>query len=193
MALAQDIITIEIGGATVRLRPSLRAALWLVRQFGGYAELLQALGEGSVTAATAIITEAGDHPAPESLITAPSPEALRDRLERLHPQLALLVLMLADVSPPATEYEQPEPDPVSDDMTVEQALIQIFGLATGVLGWSPATAWASTPGEVWTAMQEHVAMIRAANGVAPPKRKRVGPDMGKLDSAGLADLAAMGV
>lgn len=192
MALAQDIITIEIGGATVRLRPSLRAALRLVRQFGGYAELLTALGEGSVTAATAILTEAGDHAAPESLILAPSPEALRDRLERLLPQFALLVMMLADVAPPVTEYEDDEPAPAGDDITVEQALIKIFGLATGVLGWTPATAWASTSGEVWAAMEAHLDMIRAANGVAPRKRKRTGPDMGTLDSEGLADLASMG-
>jgi hypothetical protein len=187
--LAQDDIVISIGAATVRCRPSLRAALRLERRFGGFRPLLEAIQGGSITAATSILTETGNHPAPADLITAPADEPLRDRLARIEPALTEIVLQLADVSPPADEIEQDAEASAPDQITMQAALIQIFGLATGVLGWSPAVAWEATPAEIWTAMDARLAMTRAAAGIPSPKRK--GPDLGQLDSAGLADLAMM--
>lgn len=187
MRLAGDDTIITIAGEAVRLRPSLRAAMRLEGRFGGFRPLLQGVLDGSITTISAIFAECGDHPAPESQIAAPGLEPLRDRIERITPAIVAFIFDLADVAPP--NAEPVEPVPGTDQISLSKAFADIFGIATGVLGWTPATAWSATPAEIWTALDAHTAMLRAQNGIPDPKSP--GSEPGHLDSAGLAELATM--
>lgn len=184
--LAGADTVLEIDGTALRLRPSLRAALRLERRFGGFHGLLKAVGEGSVSALVALAVECGE-PGYEVIILAPSPETWGARLERLAPQLVPLVLELADVDPDQGDKPRIERTASTRTITLGQALEELFGVATGVLGWSPADAWAATPAEIKVALDQHVRLIRAQNGVPEPSD----PMNDTLDSAGLAELKAM--
>ncbi|MER2263889.1 hypothetical protein [Methylobacterium oxalidis] len=188
MRLAGDITIIKIEGEAIRLRPSLRAALRLERRFGGFRPLLADLLVGSLGALTAIIGECSEHPDPFAFITKPGPEPLAERLDRITPDLVRLVLELADTDPDGDD--EPKPESTGPKVPLAEAFATLFGLATGVLKWSPADAWAATIPEITVALEQHVALVRAQNGIAEPER--AGPDNSPLDSAGLAELAALG-
>src|SRR4051794_1738380 len=169
MRLASDdtIITIagEAGPNTVTLRPSLRAAVRLERQFNGFRPLLQAILDGSLTAFAAIIAECGEHSNSFEFITQPDPEPLADRLARITPAIVALVLELADTGPAdASEKDFSE----APKVPLADAYKQIFGVATGILGWSPATAWSATIPEITCALAAHVSLLRAQNGAPDP-------------------------
>lgn len=187
--LAADDIVLEIDGEALRLRPSLRAAVRLERQFGGFAGLITKIGEGSVTALVALAVECGDQ-RHAAAILAPSPDSWSARFERLGPQLVALVFALADVDPDAKAGPRIERPATGLTLTFTDALIELFGIATGVLGWSPADAWRATPAEIKVALDAHTRMIRAQNGIPEPETDD--PLNTSLDSEGLADLASMG-
>lgn len=186
MRLAGDDTVLHIEGEAIRLRPSLRAALRLERRFEGFGPLLQALGDGSITAAHAIIAEAGDRPVD---ITHPGLETLEERLDRIIPTLFTFALDLAEIEPetpgePRIEYAETGPK-----VTRAEAYRQLFAVATGILGWSPTDAWAASPVEIGAALDQRLAMIRAEHGIPEPSRPGLDD---QLDSAGLASLADLG-
>ena len=185
--LAADDTVLQIDGAALRLRPSLRAAVRLERRFGGFSGLLKAIGEGSVSALVALAVECGE-PGAEAIILAPSAEPWSVRLDRLAPQLADLTLSLADVDPQAKPGPRIERPTTGRTITHAEALAELFGVATGVLGWPPATAWAATPAEIKAALDAKVRMIRAENGIPEPEDD---DPFAPLDSEGLAELASM--
>lgn len=187
--LAADDIVLQIDGEALRLRPSLRAAVRLERRFGGFHGLLKAIGEGSVSALVALAVECGE-PRHEALILAPSNESWSARLSRLAPQLAQLVFALADVDPDQADRPRIERPGTTRNISLAKALEELFSVATGVLGWSPATAWSATPAEIKAALTAHVRMLRAQNGAPDPDDED--PFSAELDSAGLAELAALG-
>lgn len=189
MRLAGDDTILEIESEAVRLRPSLRAAMRLERHSGGYQGLLKAIGDGSVLAFSAVIAECSDLLRPERFLLAPGPEPIGDRLGRITPPIVALVLDLADVAPPSSD--RAEAKPTGETITLGKAFAELFGIATGVLGWPPADAWSATPAEIWAALEAHVAMLRAQHGVTDEPEPRLGPDNSPLDSAGLAALAGM--
>lgn len=191
MPLAGDDTLVEIEGEAVWLRPSLRAGLRLERQHGGFAPLLQAFDHGNVTAIASIIAETGHHPCPISFLTQPGAEPLVARLARIAPALIALVLDLADVAPAHEIEPDPEAPTSSGRTTLADAYSDLFGIATGVLGWSPADAWSSTPAEIHAALASYMDLNRAQNGLPPLKRTRSGPDDDVLDSAGLDSLRSL--
>lgn len=186
--LAPDDITLQLDGATLRLRPSLRAAVRLERQFDGFAGLLAKITEGSVSAFVALAVECG-HRRHEAAILAPSSEAWSARYARLSPQLVALTFQLADVDPQAKPGPRIERPSTGRKVTHAEALAELFGIATGVLGWSPAIAWSATPAEIKAALDAHTRMLRAQAGMPEPESSD--PFNDTLDSAGLAELAAL--
>lgn len=187
LAGADTVLTID--GAALRLRPSLRAALRLERQFGGFAGLLKTIDEGSVSALVTLAVECGEAHY-EAVILAPSPEAWNARFERIAPQLVALVFDLADVDPQAADKPRIE-RPGDQCITLAEALEQSFGIATGILGWSPAAAWSATPAEIKAALDQHLRMLRAQHGLPDPDSEDDDPFAERSDNASLASLASL--
>lgn len=187
--LAADDIVLQINGEALWLRPSLRAAVRLERRFAGFSGLLQAIGEGSVTAVLALAVECGEHRF-EAVILAPSAETWADRFERITPALVRLVFDIAEIEPVDPERPRITFDRPAVTMTLGEAYTQLFSIATGALGWSAAQAWATPPVEIRRALETYLAVFRASHGIAEPDDVS-GYDAAPLDSVGLASLAGM--
>ncbi|MDR4306572.1 hypothetical protein IHQ68_08075 [Chelatococcus sambhunathii] len=128
MLAARDI-TVEIGGDVVRLRPTLRAAMRLERDFG-FPKLLKLLSEGSVTATSAILAEHAN----------PFPAVSIANAIRLAPDLIAHVLRLAG----ASDEPAPKGKPAGKAMSHAAYFDRLFALGTGALGWT-AQATLDTP------------------------------------------------
>src|SRR5437879_4088794 len=61
MRLADDEITVTIGGSSVCLRPTLRAAMRLERRYGGFDKIMKAIMNGSIAVIADVIRESTDH------------------------------------------------------------------------------------------------------------------------------------
>jgi len=143
MLAARDI-TVEIGGGTIRLRPTLRAAMRFEREHG-FDKLFRLLSQGSITATTAILAE---HAEPVPAVTAA--DAIR-----LAPQLADHLAQLIDFGPQPRGKAKRGGKPV----TLAEQFAHLFQLGAGHLGWTPADTWASSPHEILAAHHGRVELI----------------------------------
>jgi hypothetical protein len=150
MLAARDI-TVEIGGDVVRLRPTLRAAMRLERQFGGFAELLRLLSEGSYRATTAILAEHAD----------PVPAVAIADVVRLAPQLLDHVLRLAGAT---AEKPKSKAAPKGKAMKHADYFASLFALGTGALGWTAQATLDTSPAEIEVAYAGRVDLIKAIFG-----------------------------
>ncbi|WP_417724209.1 hypothetical protein [Salipiger sp.] len=166
---AYEEVTLVQGATALRLRPTLRAACALERLHGGFPALLRKLEQTDTTTVRAIIAA-----------TATEDRAANDFLRRaaklplsvmVRWQPVLFVVVAALLPTPANESPAAS-DP--DTATPWADLFQeLFGLATGWLGWSPADAWNATPQEIITAFDKHLNKLRIIHGGAekdPEKR-----------------------
>ncbi|WP_020187107.1 hypothetical protein [Methylopila sp. 73B] len=136
MTLAARDITVEIGGGSIRLRPTLRAATRLEREHG-LQKLGALLAQGSISATAAILAEHVD--------TVPA-VTVHDAM-RLAPDLLLHLTQLADLGEQPTGKGKPTGKPIA----LVDLHHQLFGLGTGVLGWTPAETYAASPAEILAA------------------------------------------
>lgn len=147
MKLGADSIYVELAGEALELRPSLRASMHLVRRYG-LPGLLAAVRGFYVTIIMDMLRETAIRP---SLLLAEIAAiglgAVRDRLTG---PLAEFVLAIAGIDPDDTT----PPPSTGKPSNPEQSFSQLFGIATGALGWTPKDAWDATPGEI----------VAAANG-----------------------------
>jgi hypothetical protein len=159
MRLADDIV-VSIGGASVRLRPTLRAAIRLERRHG-LLELLKMVAEGNLTAISDLIRETafeGDR----NLLDV-SVGGLARILELVTPALLDLVLGLLGADPDAAaKPAKADAAPVH----IGEALAKLYGFATGWCGYSPAVALDSTPTEILAAYEAKLDFLRAIHGAA---------------------------
>jgi hypothetical protein len=170
MRLADDEIGFKAGSEAILLRPSLRAALRLERRHGGFDALLKAISHGNLTVMADIIREGATEPSCfpdflEGLNLMP----LRSRLDVLTVPLAAFVFALAgmgDDQDPVADKAQAKP------ITFAEYHTKLFGIATGWLGWSPETAWTSTPAEITTAYKARLDMLKAVFGSGDDKTMR---------------------
>ncbi|GHA34965.1 hypothetical protein GCM10007989_33590 [Devosia pacifica] len=145
MKLGADGIFVELAGDAHELRPSLRASMRLVRRHG-LTGLLAAVDGFNVNIILDMLREAAIKP---SLlleeIAAIGLGAVRNRLTGPLAEFALAIAGIDpnDATPPAPANGKPV-DP-------EQAFAQLFGVATGWLGWAPEEAWNATPVEILAA------------------------------------------
>lgn len=163
MRLCPDAITIDLGGEVIELRPTLRAATRIARQFDGFAGGFDAIRSGNVTAMASIMREgAGGHSDMPDLFAEIGLVGLRMTLEEVSEPLALFVLALAgaDDQEASTNNPQAEPSSFADYFR------QLFQIATGWLGWSPADAWNATPAEIAAAYAGKIEMLKAIYGAA---------------------------
>jgi hypothetical protein len=153
---ASDEITLTHAGASVRLRPSLRAASILAQE-PGFEALFRGIEEFHVGTVTDVIrmtaTDWQDvttfldslvgKPLINFVTTAKSP--LMD--------LARAFIPAADSTAKGKAGGTP--------MTWPEVYREFYNKATGWLGWTPRQAWEATPNEINSAYRAHVSMLKA--------------------------------
>ncbi|RXF69232.1 hypothetical protein [Hansschlegelia zhihuaiae] len=176
--LAAEEITIRIDGERIVLRPTLRVALRLERRHEGLAALVDKIQDGDLAAIADVLRE--HSPAwsdvPSFIESLGVPHGLFAGVRHLIPALIAHVYSLAGVD---LEDETDTPSTgsrLASRETFAEHLEGLFKVATGWLGWSPETAWSSTPAEIRAAQAGFIDLQNALRGVAPKK-----PDHRTLD------------
>jgi hypothetical protein len=168
----RDVFRLSHGGFTVRLRPSLRAAMRLERLLDGFPALFRRVESFDTTTIREVIaTAATDDTAADAFL------ASLDGCP-LHPfQMAAQGLVLgfcAALLPPepagSSSAAPAKPMPWAD------AFADLYRIGTGWLGWTPAATWAATPTEIIEAMEGRVAHLIAMHGGTPSDNGKA-PDL----------------
>lgn len=173
MQLAADDIVIKHGSDAVRLRPSLRAAMRLERAYG-----LSMVLHGVITCNFGIICRiivegATDRSAVEpvmnGLVRKRGIEAVLDLQEPLITFLKAAYGVEPDQQRAADDRQTGKP------RTADQALSDLFEIATGWLGWPPDQAYAATPAEILAAQRGLIAKLKAIHGSADEEQPAYDP------------------
>lgn len=198
--LAYDAIALEYGGNAVFLRPSLRAALHLERLHGGFPELLRKIEEFDTLTIWHVITTAAGMEATESLFAYAAAHPLKSFQRAAQGPCIELVAALFPEAPEATTAQ-----PSTATATPWSELFkELYGFATGWMGWTPETAWNATPQEITDAFTAHIAKLKAIHGEAedadtgPDEAQRkqnaelgLDPDFDRAGLRALKDLSEM--
>lgn len=159
---AYDGITLRYGGNTVVLRPSLRAASRLERLHDGFPALLKKVEEFDTRTIAAIVTlSAEDRQAAQELFLYAGKWPLAPFIQAT--QAPIFKLINALLPEPAEDDKTPA-QPTGTPMPWAEVYKELFGFATGWLGWSPETAWNATPQEISDAFTAHVTKLKAIHG-----------------------------
>jgi hypothetical protein len=166
-----DDVTLAYAGNSVRLRPSLRAAVQLEPlhpQFPlGLARKVYELDTRTIAAvleATAVQPQDA-----HAFLRGIEDEPLRV-LGTYRDDLFELCLSLI----PVPEDDAPAPTTTTKPQTWATTFRQLYGFATGWLGWTPAEAWAATPQEIADAFAAHCAKLKATHGTAEDDKDPLG-------------------
>ena len=184
MRLAVDDIALEVGiGRTLHLRPSLRAAFRLEKQYG-FQRLFLGVQEGHLGVIIDVIAE-GASATSKQVLALLHGRPLALLLSRLVEPLFRFLCKLAGIEPDAEESAVE-----GKRVSYADHYSTLYAIATGWLGWSPSEAWAATPDEIMVAYKGRSDMLRAIFGGAdePVTEK---PDEAQLDREGLARLKSM--
>ncbi|MDW5314083.1 hypothetical protein [Rhizobium sp. PL01] len=158
LRLAYDEFTLEHGGKTVTLRPSLRAVSYLEARYG-FETLFRHVDEFNLTTIREIIlaaSQARRDAAAFLLCISGEPLSL------IHSVVAAPVADLCRAFIPAAEPNAkrttctPVPWP--------EFYRELYRTATGALGWTPAEAWAATPTEINEAFIGYISMLNLSRG-----------------------------
>ena len=184
------IITFE-DGTKFTLRPSLGLAITLDRAFGGLPALLAKLAANSLDAVVTVIEQA----------TGEKPDALSVMgpagLEKVLPAYSKALLRFVEglVALPTSG----EPAKADDGDLIEfAALLELlFGYGTGVLGWSAAETYATSPFDIFIAYRARMTFVgnvlTSVFGAKDDDDASGSPSSDDgLDRAGLAALRGMG-
>jgi len=197
---AYDEITFEYGGNAVFLRPSLRAAIHLERLNNGFPALLRKIDEFDTLTVRAAITYGTDGAAADALLTYAATQPLSGFKQAAQAPLFNLVAALMPQSPEG----QAKTESPGTPMPWSEVYCELFKLATGWLGWTPATAWNATPQEITDAFSAHIAKLKAIHGSAENDQDDTGQTADQrqanieagldpeFDRAGLRALKGMG-
>ncbi|WFU69446.1 hypothetical protein [Bradyrhizobium sp. CB2312] len=167
MRLAANTFALQVGDKSFDLKPSLRAAFHLHQKYG-FAELYQAIDDGSFTAIMDLIAATSDA----------MPVASIGTILGARKQLLKFVLILSGAD---TSGEKSSGKP----MAFDEYFTKLYQIGTGWLGWTAADTWNATPAEIMNAHAGRLDMLKAVFG------------SGKDDQAGTeppskADLNAIG-
>ena len=188
------ILSIE-GVGKFTLKPTLATAIRLDRAFGnkGFAPIIEALKGESLTAITIILAEGGDITGLKYL----PDNALAVTLPQICVALIRFVVDLAMVELEPSFSKEPSVTPDGETIAVHSFYQELFGLATGVMGWTPSQAYEASPVEILIAYKARIKFVgdilRAAFGSSENDDNTVtnGPSNGTLDRAGLHSLASL--
>jgi hypothetical protein len=185
MHLAADI-TLTIDGASVRLRPTLGAAIRLEARHG-FPAIVNGIVGGHTLILKDVIREAGDYPADVL-------DAL-DRIDEIGIQkLAALTLPLLDLVSAMAGYDeddQEQPAKKGKPVTHAEHFAKLFSIGTGWLGWTPAVTWAATAKEIMAAQEGRVDMLNGIFGGGKKGKDAARADM-SLDDKIRLTMASLG-
>ena len=149
---AYEEVRIAHGGSTVTLRPTLRAAATLEARYG-FPALFRALDDLSFTIISDIILTVADcrDDAAAFLCSEAAGRPLFPFFMAVRQPLGELISMFMPAPDPKAKPStgSGKPTPWAD------AYADMYAGATGWLGWTPETAWNSTPTEITRAMSAH--------------------------------------
>ncbi|MEO4040346.1 hypothetical protein AAFN47_01915 [Hoeflea sp. CAU 1731] len=156
MQLASEEITITISGEVFRLRPSLRAALRLVRKYETFAKIADGIMEGRLSVITDVIEEGSGNPdTANALNFCIGRDPLAEFLEIQRPLLRF-VMALAGVD---RDNRENLPDGVKP-ITFVEYFENLFSIATGMMGWPVDEAWRATPAEIIAAHKGRIDLLK---------------------------------
>jgi hypothetical protein len=191
MHLAADI-TLTIDGASVRLRPSLGAAIRLEARHG-FPAIVNGIVGGHTLILKDVIREAGDYPA-----------AVLDALDRIDEigiqKLAALTAPLLDLVAAMAGYDDDDQDKPAKKGTAKSKakpvthadyFAKLFSIGTGWLGWTPAVTWAATAKEIMAAQEGRVDMLNGIFGGGKKGKDAARADM-SLDDKIRLTMASLG-
>jgi hypothetical protein len=196
MRLAPDDIVIRHGGSAVRLRPSLRAAFRLQRRYG-LVNLAKAIAEGHLEIIGEIIAETSDSLDARRLLMAQvDANGVRDLKHLADPLTELVCACFGIVENEEHPAERRERH--GNRFSIDDALSELFGIATGWLGWSATDSLAATPEQITIAYKAHVAKLKSIHGSADTSeddtasdydpREEISPEAVRENIARLRDL-----
>ncbi|WP_377191002.1 hypothetical protein [Ruegeria meonggei] len=195
--LAYDAIALEHGGHTVFLRPSLRAAMHLERLHGGFPVLLRKLEEFDTLTVWHVITAGGGKAATDALFGYVATQPLSGFANAAIAQLFEFVMALFPTSADDGKARPENTDP----LPWTDLFKQLYGYATGWMGWPPEIALNATPQEITDAFEAHMSKLMAIHGAPEEEQNgsieeqcqenvQNGLDP-EFDRAGLANLRAL--
>lgn len=149
--LGADGIFVVLAGEAHELRPSLRASMRLVRRHG-LGGLFAAAQDFNLTIIMDVLHEAAIKP--NLLLADIGAHGLATVRHRLTNPLADFVLVVAGIDP-----KNPPAPSTGNYVDPEQVFAQLFGIATGWLGWTPEEAWNATPAEIIAAKSGRTDLI----------------------------------
>ncbi|MBJ6131530.1 phage tail assembly chaperone [Ochrobactrum sp. Q0168] len=194
------------------LKPSLRAALHLVQEFGDLAAVLSDIQSGKVGTLAKIVLIASGRKNHARFLHGIATHGAK-QIPALQPYfVAFIYGLIADVPALSDASDTPqidtdEPDTDQPDQTPDRYYLRLFQIGTGVLGWTPAVTWNATPTEItlaYRARTEFVAdILKSVFGTTDEKTSPTpvtkealdtlissGKHDPKLDRAALDDLRA---
>jgi len=157
-------VALPYGDHTVWLRPSLRAATVLERMHGGFVPLLLKVQQGHTGTLREIVqNSATDRAAGQRFLHALKGATLKDVQETLtEPAFALITALMI----PDTDQGEAAKAPSGKPVKWADLYADLYKIATGWLGWPPATAWAATLPEILSAFDGHIEQLKAVHGTA---------------------------
>lgn len=159
---AYEEVEIAIGTAAVRLRPSLRAAISLEREFG-LPGLVQHVMQCNVGSLAKIIRESAvDRQAAERVIASFG----RVSVSQIADASTEPLFRLINCFVPRRDKSQGEA--TGKPMPWAEFYRELFRLGTGWLGWSAKATWNATPAEISDAFEGLHAKLKAIHGSGEP-------------------------
>lgn len=155
---AYEEVEIAIGTASVRLRPSLRAAANLEQEFGLPGLIEQALQCHLGNTAKIIRRCAIDRKEAEALVAAIHQAPISEIADALTEPLFRLINGFVPRQEETQKAATGKPTPWAEFYR------QLYRLGAGWLGWTPETTWNATPTEITEALDGLHAKLKALHG-----------------------------
>jgi hypothetical protein len=159
MWLADTSFKITLATRSFILRPTLRAAFDLNRDYSGFHKLYDAILDGSYSACADLISATCTDP--RSWIAyacVPSSNAVREVLEA-RDQLIRVVLALTGDDADGRKAQSP-----GKPMPFDEYHEHLFKIGGGWLGWTPEATWNATPAEILAAFAGRQDMLKVLFG-----------------------------
>ncbi|MDH6265638.1 hypothetical protein M2360_001028 [Rhizobium sp. SG_E_25_P2] len=168
--LAKSPITLQAGGITAILKPSLRAGFLMAERWT-LAELDKGIAELDFPMICGIAALGADDPVKALRIFALEVSD-RKAIPRLQVHIpAIREFVSRSLGLVTDEPTQPRADATAQTTqpNLIEELTELFEFATGVLHWTPADTWAATPAEIIAAQRGHLAYMKQLHGAGTDK------------------------
>jgi len=194
MRLVSEAIILTNDDRCIQLRPSLRAA-YILHNKHRLENLWRGVLDGNFTIISDIVAHGADDPvAARALLNDKmASEGIGALVAIYDGLLKFLSIAFGLDYQIATAPARATVSKSGKTQTYQESFNELFGYATGWLGWTPETAWNSTPAEIRCAFDAHVEKLKAIHGSAEKQNSNYDPleEVSPEDvSAGIAKLRA---